>query len=183
MSNMVEVVIDSIRVSLMSHQRVIILKEVGFERYLPIMVGVYEAEHLTLALQEVEISRPLTYELFANVLDDLDAELMHVEVVDLRNETFFGNLVFNVGGTMLTVDSRPSDAINLAVRMDIPILVDRDVLDEAGLIPEEDLTTPGHDPDAADGEPIEEERLSVFEDYLDQLGPDQINSEDEEEDD
>ncbi len=179
MSDMVEVVIDSIRVSLMSHQRVIILREVDIERYLPIMVGVYEAEHLTLALQEVEISRPLTYELFSNVLDSLDAELVHVEIITLRNDTFYGNLVFNVGGTLLTVDSRPSDAINLAVRKDIPILVDRVVMEEAGLIPEEDLSAPGQGIDVDDGEPFDEERLSIFEDYLGKLGPDQINPDEE----
>ena len=168
MSDMVEAVVDSIRVSLMSHQRVIILREVGVERYLPIMVGIYEAEHLTLALQGVEISRPLTYELFTNVLDVLDAELIHVEVVALRDDTFYGNLVLSFNGTIHTVDSRPSDAINLAVRQDVPILVARDVMDTAGLEPEEDLTE-----GVMDGEPIEEERLSIFEDYLEQIETDE----------
>jgi len=183
MSDMVEVVIDSIRVSLMSHQRVIILREVGLERYLPIMVGIYEAEHLTLALQEVEISRPLTYDLFSNVLDSLNAKLVHVEVIALRGETFYGNLVLSVNGTTIqTIDSRPSDAINLAVRKNVPILVDRQVMEEAGLIPEEDLSTPGTSIGAEDGEPIEEERLSIFEDYLEQLGPDQINQNEDQDD-
>ena len=179
MSDMIEVVIDSIRVSLMSHQRVIILRELDVERYLPIMVGVYEAEHLTLALQEVEISRPLTYELFTNVLDALNAELIHVEIVALRNETFYGNLVFHADGTLITVDARPSDAINLAVRMDVPILVDPKVMDVAGLIPEADISTRDQSDNIDDGEPIEEERLSIFEDYMEQLGPDQINKDEE----
>ena len=166
MSEMVEVVIDSIRVSLMSQQRVIILREVSTERYLPIMVGIYEAEHLTLALQDVEVSRPLTYELFVNMLDTLGAEVVHVEVVALRDETYYGNIVINLNGTLHNLDSRPSDAINLAARLDIPIFAARDVMDEAGLIPEEDLSE-------AEGELQEEvdsERLSIFEDYIENLG-------------
>lgn len=166
MSEMVEVVIDSIRVSLMSQQRVIILREVGTERYLPIMVGIYEAEHLTLALQDVEVSRPLTYELFVNMLDTLGAEVVHVEVVALRDETYFGNIVVNLEGTLHNIDSRPSDAINLAARLDIPIFAAREVMDEAGLIPEEDLSE-------AEGElqdEVDSERLSIFEDYIENLG-------------
>ena len=96
MAKMIEVVIDSIRVSLMSQQRVVILREIDSDRYLPIMVGIYEAEHLTLALQEVEVSRPLTYDLFVNILDSLDAEVIHVEVVSLKDETYFGNIAINI---------------------------------------------------------------------------------------
>lgn len=167
MSDMVEVTIDSIRVSLMSQQRVIILREVGAERYLPIMVGIYEAEHLTLALQNVEVSRPLTYDLFVNMLDQLGAEVVQVEVVALRDETYFGNIVVNVNGTMLNVDSRPSDAMNLAIRLDVPIYASREVMDEAGLIPEDDIS----EEDLAVEEDVESERLTVFEDYLENMGP------------
>jgi hypothetical protein len=182
MNDMVEVVIDSIRVSLMSQQRVIILREVGTERYLPIMVGIYEAEHLTLALQEVEISRPLTYDLFINVLDALDAEIIHVEVVALRDETYYGNIMLQVDGAVHNIDSRPSDAINLAVRKGVPIFVARDVMEQAGLVPEEDLTELEAGSEGKEDQPVEEERLSVFEDYLDKLGPDQINQEEDEND-
>ena len=165
MSNMIEVVIDSIRVSLMSQQRVVILREVNSDRYLPIMVGIYEAEHLTLALQDVEVARPLTYDLFVNILDTLDAEVTHVEVVSLNEETYFGNIVISVNGTLHNIDSRPSDAMNLAIRMGAPIFVADKVLEEAGLLPEEDLAeTP---PD----EELDSERLSVFENYLDQIDP------------
>ncbi|OQY37236.1 MAG: hypothetical protein B6243_01110 [Anaerolineaceae bacterium 4572_5.2] len=174
MSDMIEVTINSILVSLMSQQRVIILREINFERYLPIMVGIYEAEHLTLALQEIAISRPLTYELFSNTLDALEAELLHVEIVALRDETYYGNLVLNIDGVISKIDARPSDAINLAVRQDVPIFVDREVMNEAGLIPEEDITKGTYT--AADSKPsktIEEDRLSVFEDFLEQLDPNQ----------
>ncbi len=176
MSNMVEVVIDSIRVSLMSQQRVIILRELNADRYLPIMVGVFEAEHLTLALQDVSVSRPLTYDLFVNMLDQLGAEVIHVEVVALRDETYYGNIVVSMNGTLHNIDSRPSDAMNLAVRLDVPIFVAGDVLEEAGLIPEEDLSEAGLD------EEVETERLSVFEEYLENLSPEEEEEKGEEDD-
>lgn len=166
MSNMIEVVIDSIRVSLMSQQRVVILREMNSDRYLPIMVGIYEAEHLTLALQDVEVARPLTYDLFVSILDSLNAEISHVEVVSLNEETYFGNIVISVSGTTYNIDSRPSDAMNLAIRMSAPIFVAEEVLNEAGLIPEEDLSETGPD------EELDSERLSVFENYLDKIAPD-----------
>jgi bifunctional DNase/RNase len=167
MPNMIEVVIDSIRVSLMSQQRVVILREVNSERYLPIMVGIYEAEHLTLALQDIEVARPLTYDLFVNILDTLDAEVTHVEVVALKDETYFGNIVISMGGNIHNIDSRPSDAMNLAIRLQVPIYVAEDVLREAGLVPEEDLAATSLEED------LDPERLSVFENYLEQIAPDQ----------
>ena len=170
MVKMIEVVIDSIRVSLMSQQRVVILREIDSDRYLPIMVGIYEAEHLTLALQEVEVSRPLTYDLFVNILDSLDAEVIHVEVVSLKDETYFGNIVINIDGTLHNIDSRPSDAMNLAIRLNVPIFVAESVMDEAGLIPEDDLA------EALPDEELDSERLSVFENYLEQISP--VESED-----
>lgn len=176
MAALIEVVIDSIRVSLMSQQRVVILRETTSDRYLPIMVGIYEAEHLTLALQEVEVSRPLTYDLFVNILDTLEAEVLQVEVVSLKDETYYGNIAININGTMHNIDSRPSDAMNLAIRLNVPILVSEDVLNEAGLIPEDDLA------EALPDEEVDSERLSVFENYLDQINPDQSKDKPDEED-
>ena len=177
MSEMVEVVIDSIRVSLMNQQRIVILREVDQERYLAIWVGVYEAEHLTIALQDVEVSRPLTYNLFDSILKALNARILQVEVVALREETFFGNIVVEANGQILNIDSRPSDAINLAARANVPILVSSEVMEAAGIVPEEDEVSEEAEyseeaPTAAEGE----ERLSVFEDFLEQL-----NLDDEEE--
>ena len=176
MPNMVEVVIDSIRVSLMSQQRVVILREVNSDRYLPIMVGIYEAEHLTLALQDVEVSRPLTYDLFVNILDSLGAQVIHVEVVSLKDETYFGNIVISLNGSLHNVDSRPSDAMNLAVRLQVPIFVSDEVLEEAGLIPEEDIS------ESALYDEVESDRLSIFENYLEQIEPDQEETDQNEED-
>lgn len=176
---MVEVTIDSIRVSLMNQQRIIILREVDAERYLAIWVGVYEAEHLTMALQEVEVSRPLTYDLFKNVIGSLQARLVRVEVVSLRNETFYGNIVMEADGREFNIDSRPSDALNLAIRTNVPILVSREVMDSAGIIPEEDEI---QDEETLDGEgmdEVSEDRLSVFEDFLDHLEIDEEEDDEE----
>jgi bifunctional DNase/RNase len=135
-----------------------------------------EAEHLTLALQEVEVSRPLTYDLFVNILDTLEAEVTHVEVVSLTDETYFGNIAISIEGNPHNIDSRPSDAMNIAIRMGVPIFVADEVLEEAGLIPEDDLA------EAIPDEELDSERLSVFESYLDQIEPDQQEGDQEEDD-
>ncbi len=171
---MVEVTIDSIRVSLMSQQRIVILREAQAERYLPIWIGPYEAEAITIALQEVEVSRPLTHDLLNNVFRALEARILRVEVTALKDEVYFGNIVAEVNGAKLNVDSRPSDALALAVRAHVPILVSRSVLESAGITPEENLEESSQEAEAPqftspESEEEIEERLSVFEDFLDQL--------------
>jgi hypothetical protein len=186
--NFVEVVIDSIRVSLMSQQRIVILREKEAERYLPIWIGPYEAEAITIALQEVEVSRPLTHDLLANVFRTLNARILRIEVTSLRDQIYYGNIVAEVNGVTIGVDSRPSDAIALAVRANVPVLVDVEVMEDAGIIPEENLESDGalsrSEQERLDSltveEPASEERLSVFEDFLDQL--DLGGEEDDEED-
>jgi bifunctional DNase/RNase len=177
---MVEVVIDSIRVSLMSQQRIVILREMDADRYLAIWIGVYEAEAITLALQDFEIARPLTWDLLKNVLTELGGRVLRVEVVALREDTFFGNIVLEANGRVLNIDSRPSDALALAVRARVPIWVARSVMDSAGITPEEDLqaATPAQ---AVPPEPGEE-RLSVFEDFLESLDINDSPDEDDEDD-
>ncbi len=174
MSDMVEVVIDSIRVSLMSQQRIVILRAQKEERYLAIWIGIYEAEAITLALQEVEVSRPLTWDLLKNVFGTLGARLVRVEVVALKDETFFGNIVAEVGNKTINIDSRPSDALALAVRAHVPIYVTRQILDSAGITPEEDLQekpapAASEKPSAPSEEETPSSRLSVFEDFLGKL--------------
>ncbi len=185
MSDMVEVVIDSIRVSLMSQQRIVILREKEAERYLPIWIGVYEAESITIALQEVEVSRPLTHDLMYNIFRHLNARILRVEVVALRDDTFYGNIVVEKDGHTLNIDSRPSDALAVAVRARVPILVARSVMDAAGIVPEEDLqakTEAALPPQSAEPVPDEsDERLSVFSDFLAKLDLDEGDDEEEDE--
>ena len=185
MSDMIEVVIDSIRVSLMSQQRIVILRERDAERYLPIWIGIYEAESITIALQEVEVARPLTHDLLKNVFNQLNARILRVEVVALRDDTFYGNIVAEANGRMLNIDARPSDALAIAVRSHVPVLVARSVMESAGIIPEEDLKEQPVESEAETSAPepeVEEadERLSVFQDFLEGLDLEDAGDQDEE---
>jgi len=189
---MVEVVIDSVRVSLTNQQRIVVLREANNERYLPIWIGPYEAEAITIALQEIEVARPQTHDLLKNILTTLNARLLRIEVVSLKDDVFYGNLVVEVDGRTVYVDSRPSDALALAARAHVPILVSKEVMDSAGVIPEEDLQNQRPTPPparTASDEPVVEpeatsERLSVFEDFLQNLDLDNLeSSEDDETDD
>jgi bifunctional DNase/RNase len=186
MADMVEVVIDSIRVSLISQQRIVILREVDADRYLPIWIGIYEAEAIALALQDVEVARPLTWDLLKNIFTMLDARILRVEVTSLHDDTYYGNIVAEVDGHNLDIDSRPSDAIALAVRAHVPIMVSRPILDSVGVIPEEDLQEISRDKGKAveaPGAEINEENLSVFEDFIDNLGIDDEDKGEQEDDD
>jgi len=176
MSDMVEVQIDSIRVSLMSQQRIVILRERSTERYLPIWIGVYEAEAITIALQEVAVARPLTHDLIKNILKEFHARVIRVEVVSMREDTYFGNIVVELNGQMLNIDSRPSDALAIAVRTHVPIFVARSVMNSVGIIPEVDLQeeAPEHTaaplaPPPPPEEEVGQDRLSIFQDFLDKL--------------
>lgn len=170
MVEMVEVVIDSIRISLTNQQRVVLLREVNASRYIPIWIGPYEAESITIALQEIEIARPQTHDLLMRSIEQLKGKLLRVEVVALKGDVFYGNLVVQAGEETLHIDSRPSDSLALAVRAHVPILVGRGVLDMAGIVPEEDLQTPLDDESNLETEvsdsPDARKRLSIFEDFL-----------------
>lgn len=176
MNGMIEVTIDSIRVSLMSSQRVIILKQRDAERYLPIWVGPYEAEAIAVALQEIEMIRPLTQDLLKNVITAFGGQVLRVEVVALREDIFYGNIVIEREGQIYNIDARPSDAIALAVRTHVPILVHPSVMEQAGIVPEADLSNqppsvamPPEPSSPTPASDVEEDRLDVFEDFLRKL--------------
>ncbi len=197
MGEMIEVAIDSIRVSLVSPQRVVLLRELRGNRLLPIWIGPHEAEAIQYALHEVEVARPMTHDLLKNVFHALGARVLRVEVVKLQDNVFYGNIVAEVGGRVVNIDARPSDALALAVRTHVPILVAKEVMDVAGIVPDEDLQRQGEgarpprraaSPPSSSGQqsqppaageaestaaaeeaPPPEERLSIFEDFLEQL--------------
>jgi bifunctional DNase/RNase len=178
MSEMIEVQIDSVRVHLMTPQRLVVLKQAGSDRYLPIWVGPYEAEAITVALQEVEMSRPLTHDLLKNVFNAFNARIIRIEIVKLQNDIFYGNIVAEADGRELQIDSRPSDAIALSVRAHVPILVHRSVMDEAGILPDEDMADEKEAPQRSEPAPLSKEgaeRLSVFEDFLGKLDLNQLD--------
>ncbi|PKN99743.1 MAG: hypothetical protein CVU42_07075 [Chloroflexi bacterium HGW-Chloroflexi-4] len=169
MSEMVEVVIDSVRVSLTNQQRIVLLRELEVERYLPIWIGPYEAESITISLQEIEIARPQTHDLLIETLEKTHARLTRVEVIALRGDIFYGNLVLEAGGEIILIDARPSDSIALAVRAHVPILVARDILETAGITPEADIQQEIEEEESKQAV-VEagdsKERLSVFENFL-----------------
>lgn len=181
MSDMIEVAIDSVRVSLMSPQRVVVLRQTDADRYLPIWVGPYEAEAITVALQEIEMSRPLTHDLLKNVFVAFNARVRRVEIVNLNNDVFYGNIVAEVDGREVNIDSRPSDAIALAVRAHVPILVHPSVMESAGIVPEQDMPNtppPAETKPSGPAPEVSGNRLSIFEDFLDKLDLDKLDDKD-----
>ncbi len=191
MSNtkMVEVIIDSVRVSLTNQQRIVVLRDINAERYLPIWIGPYEAESITIALQEIEVSRPQTHDLIKNILHQLNARLIRVEVLSLRDDVFYGNLIVEINGEIIEIDSRPSDALAMAARTHAKILVSEEVMGSAGIVPEIDIQDSEiNQPSSKQGknneedEEISEERLSVFEDFLGSLDIGGLDDDSNEED-
>jgi bifunctional DNase/RNase len=114
-------------------QQAIVLREVDGDRELPIMIGIWEAFAIDRGLRGRKTPRPMTHDLVGNVLEALGAKLERVIVTDLRDGTFYANLVVRADGKEHRVDSRPSDAIALSVLLDVPIFVEERVLDEAAL--------------------------------------------------
>jgi bifunctional DNase/RNase len=170
----VEMSVSSIRVSLMNYQRVVILKEKDTDRYLPIWIGPAEAEAIAVKLQEVQIPRPLTHDLLTNIIKDLGAKLSAVVVSNLENDTFFAKLVLEVDGKRLEVDSRPSDAIALAVRTKAAIFVEDVVLEKAGIYLDKETGKPIEPPTGPTErkKPMDEEemkKLSAFKEFIDSL--------------
>ena len=183
MINMIEVQIDSVRVHLMTPNRLVVLKQVNSERYLPIWVGPYEAEAITVALQEVEVSRPLTHDLLRNIFNAFNARITRIEIVKLENDTYFGAIIADFNGKELKIDSRSSDAIALSVRAHVPIYVHPSVMDAASILPEQEVAENVAPSPKAEPAPLSKEgaeRLSVFENFLDKLDfdkPDENKSE------
>ena len=173
---MLEVVIDSIRVSVMNYQRVVILKEKESDRYLPIWIGPAEADAIAVKLQDISVPRPLTHDLLRSVIDNLGGSVHHILVNDLESDTFYAKVVINVNGESLEVDSRPSDAIALAVRVQVPIFVEEQVLEKAGILLDKETgkpLLPGDSEGAPEKSPeVKEEdlrRMSAFTDFINSL--------------
>jgi bifunctional DNase/RNase len=159
---MIEVTVDRILLNPIAEYRVVILKEIGAERYLPIYIGRFEADAIAIRLQCHEHHRPLTHDLLNNVIAELGGEVSHILVNDMRNDTFYARIFVNVNGQQLDIDSRPSDAIALAVRCNAPIFVEEEVM-KTGITPEPDISESG------DGE-----ELDAFRDFVENLDLDDL---------
>jgi bifunctional DNase/RNase len=178
---MIEMSIDSIRVSLMNYQRVVILKEKLAKRYLPIWIGPAEADAIAVKLQGVTVPRPLTHDLLSSVIDSLGAGIDSIIVSDLKSDTFYAKIILSVNGEQMEIDSRPSDALALAVRTDAPIFAEEAVLDKAGILLDEETGKPvmeeSEEVDTKDKKVSEEEmrKLSAFHDFINTLDMDDFD--------
>ena len=161
-----EMVVESIRMSLMNYQRVVILKEKATERYLPIWIGPAEADAIAIELQQVSVARPLTHDLLRNILAELGATVTSIVVNDLSNDTFYARILMDVGGRHVEIDSRPSDAIALAVRVKAPIFAEDSVLDKAGILLDSETVKKV---ESGETDEKEAEKLSIFRDFINSL--------------
>jgi len=174
---MIEVTIDSLRVSPMILQLVVILKEQRAERYLPIWIGPTEASAIAVGLQGVAVPRPLSHDLLWSVIEALGATIDRIVITDLENDTFYAKIVLNVNDDKVEVDSRPSDGLALAVRVAVPIFVDEAVLDKAGILLDKETGKPIL-PESGKGKKLSEDelrRMSAFTDFINTLDLDDFD--------
>ena len=120
----VEMTIRGLMLDPVSNMHIVILKDVGGETVLPIWVGVYEANAIALEMEKVSTPRPMTHDLIKNVLTGLETKVHKVVVTELREDTFYAVIWLERGSEVISIDSRPSDALALALRVDCPIFVD-----------------------------------------------------------
>jgi bifunctional DNase/RNase len=178
---MIETVVKSIRFNPKTNNRVVLLKEISGDRYLPIWIGEFEAQAIAMELQSVESPRPLPYDLLRAVIGELNASVEHVVVNDLSMDVFYARIVVSADGRTIELDSRPSDAIALAVRSGSPIFVDESVMDRAGVsLDDEDASLDIERPTASQVEPRSEprqddEKLSIFRDFINTLDSDDFD--------
>ena len=157
---MIEMELTGVRVELPTNQPIVLLRERGGERYLPIWIGAAEAAAHRALPPRVVTPRPMTHDLLKNILEDLTVEVQRIVVTELRDSTFYATIALQRGTDGFEVSSRPSDAIALAVRMAVPIFAEEGVLDEASIL------IPGD----------EDEEVEKFREFLDNVSPEDFAS-------
>lgn len=194
---MIEVEISSIRVSLMNQNRLVVLKDINSDRFLPIFIGHFEAEAINFELQEglPPHPRPLTHDLLKNVIESMGGRVVHILVNDLRDDTFYARIVIDIDGRTIEVDARPSDALALALRTKSPMFVSEAVMKRSALEPEDDIELNDEaeydtdldveQPQSSIGgdepgieEEVDESRFSAFADFVNTLDLDELDDED-----
>lgn len=161
---MVEVKVDAIRVNLMGSHRVVVLKDLDSNRYLPIWIGQPEADAITIHLTDARVVRPLTHDLIVNIIRDMGATVRYVLVSELRDDTFFARVIVTTReGREVSIDARPSDAIAIAVRVSCSIFVEDDIMTQHGQEPEEE------------GAAVADDDLGAFKDFLGTLDTDDLD--------
>jgi bifunctional DNase/RNase len=157
---MIEVKVVNVAIDVNSKMPVIVLKEKGGEKTLPIWIGLFEAQAIALALENVKPPRPLTHDLAKSLIEKLKGKVDKVVISDLKNNTFYAHILIKQNGKSIDVDSRPSDAIALALRLDVPIFINEIVLDKV----------------AIGGKPIGEDELAEFRKKLKDLKPEDFGT-------
>ncbi|HSC91133.1 MAG TPA: bifunctional nuclease family protein [Gaiellaceae bacterium] len=162
-----EMVIYGVSFDLVGKQPIVLLKTQDGNKFLPIWIGHSEAAAILMKLQNQATPRPMTHDLFTDVLAQLDARVVRVTVTELRESTFFAQITVQQDGSEIEIDSRPSDAIALAIRVDAPIFAADDVIDESAI--------------EFEGEEVnEEEMVDEFKKFLDRVSPDEFAQEPDE---
>jgi uncharacterized protein len=157
MTELVAMSIKGLMLDPVSNSPIVVLKDEAEKFFLPIWVGIFEANAIALQLENISTPRPMTHDLLRNMIGELDARVIRVVINDLRDSTFFAQIRLITGEKTLEVDARPSDAIALALRTEAPIFVAQSVLDQAQTI-------------SPDGDQSEDKLKKWFE----QLGPDDL---------
>lgn len=161
---MVEVKVDAVRVNLMGSHRVVVLKDLDSNRYLPIWIGQPEADAITIHLTGSRVVRPLTHDLIVNIIRDMGAEVRHVLVSELRDDTFYARIIIvNREGKEVSIDARPSDAVAIAVRVSCSIFVEDGIMAQHSQEPEEEGAT------------VADDDLGAFKDFLGTLDTDDLD--------
>jgi bifunctional DNase/RNase len=171
---LVEMVVESVRVHMLSSRHVVILKEATRDRYLPIWIGPWEASAIAMKLQGLTPERPLTHDLFATTLEQLGARIDRVVISELADETFHARIMLERDGKIVEVDARPSDALALAVRASVRIFAADAVLEQAALGGDGGIVDEGSEGSTleATGEGLVDPRLDVFRDFVNSLDVD-----------
>jgi hypothetical protein len=175
---MIEVSVESIRVSLINQERLVVLRETGSLRYLPIWIGPFEADAIQMGLQHTDAGRPLTHDLLRSVIGELGGRVVNVQVSELRDQTFYAVLAVDLGGRQIEIDARPSDAIALAVRLEVPIFVADDVMDSAGQMASDDGEEGAADGSEEPADAGKDDDLGLFRDFFEGLDLDERPSQD-----
>ena len=152
---MIEMSLVGVRVELPTNQPIVLLREREGERFLPIWIGAMEATAIAFALQGIVTARPMTHDLLKNVLEDLAVQVQKIVITELKDGTFYAVIQMQQDGRAYEVSSRPSDAIALAVRVNVPIFADEEVLTEASIVIRDD----------------EEQEVEKFREFLEQVNP------------
>jgi uncharacterized protein len=163
-----EMVIYGVSFDMVGKQPIVLLKTAEGNRFLPIWIGHPEAAAILMKLQGATTPRPMTHDLVTEILGQLDAQVIRITVTELRENTFFAEITVQQDGSEIQIDSRPSDAIALAIRADAPIFAADDVIEESAI--------------EFEGEDVDEEQIvAEFKSFLDQVTPEEFAREDEEE--